>query len=68
MEIASLQPLVITLSGMTVTVLYELYLTMIDGKVLAVITNTSSKQACCKMAAILNFKLRKYVPRAKALL
>lgn len=39
-----------SLSGVTVTVVYEMHLTMIDGKVLSVITNTASTLRCwiCK--------------------
>ncbi|KAG4066296.1 hypothetical protein HA402_000520 [Bradysia odoriphaga] len=46
-EIDTLHPFVITISDVIITVVYELYLTMIDGKMLAVATKTKSKQACC---------------------
>lgn len=46
-EIAALIPFIVTIAGIKVTVLFKMYLTMIDGKVLAVITHTKSKQSCC---------------------
>lgn len=45
-EIAALHPFIITIAGVQVTIVFELYLTMIDGKTLATITNTKSKQSC----------------------
>lgn len=50
-EVDALKPFVVTISGITITTSYVLYLTMIDGKVLAVKTNTKSKQNCCVCGA-----------------
>lgn len=49
-EIAALNPFIATISGIRITVVFELNLTMIDGKTRATITNTKSKQRCtvCK--------------------
>lgn len=46
-EIAALIPFTVTIADIKVTFEYKLYLTMIDGKCLAVITKTKSKQTCC---------------------
>lgn len=46
-EIEALTPFQVTIAGVQITVVYELYLTMIDGKTLAVVTKTKSKQSCC---------------------
>lgn len=45
-EIKNLTPFTTTIAGKKITDTYELYLTMIDGKVLQVITRTSSPQVC----------------------
>lgn len=49
-EIKALKPFNVTIAGINVSITYELYLTMIDGKVLTVITETKSSQRCsiCK--------------------
>lgn len=49
-EIKNLTTFTATIGGKKVKVIYELYLTMIDGKVFQVITRTKSSQACgiCK--------------------
>lgn len=46
-EIAALEPFAVTIAGVQILILYELYLTMIDGKTLAIVTRTTSKQRCC---------------------
>lgn len=46
-EIDALIPFSCAIAGVKVTVVYKLYLTMIDGKVLQVITKTKSNQTCC---------------------
>lgn len=46
-EMAALNPFVTTMAGLKVTVLYETYLSMIDGKVLAAATKTKSTMRCC---------------------
>lgn len=46
-EIAALKPFQETIAGVKVSIYFHLHLTMIDGKVLAVITGTESTQRCC---------------------
>lgn len=46
-EITALNPFRATIAGIQLTVVFELYLTMIDGKTLAFATKTKSKQRCC---------------------
>lgn len=46
-EVTALTPFTTTIAGVQITVIFELYLTMIDGKALAAITKTASKQRCC---------------------
>lgn len=46
-EIQMLEVCDIVIQEVNISVVYELYLTMIDGKTLTVITNTESNQRCC---------------------
>lgn len=46
-EIAALNIFTVTIAGVQVSVEYELYFTMLDGKTLATVTGTKSKQTCC---------------------
>lgn len=46
-EVSNLTEFNMTIAGLNVIVRYQLYLSMIDGKVLANITDTKSYQTCC---------------------
>lgn len=45
-EIRNLTPFTTTIAGKKITVIYELYLTMIDGKIFQVVTRTKSSLVC----------------------
>lgn len=46
-EIATRSPFVATITGIQLKVLFELILSMIDGKTLAAVTDTDSMKRCC---------------------